>query len=64
MASRRGLKARALVLGGIHGHGNTVEEAKKFHQTAKQGQLALESYENKWEQYIQRMSQHPARHVL
>eukprot|EP00971_Amphidinium_carterae_P160426 3180085-Amphidinium_carterae.3 len=63
IASNRGLKARAIFLGGIHGHGNTVEEAKKFHQTAKQGQLALESYENKWEHYIQRMRHRPNRHV-
>eukprot|EP00971_Amphidinium_carterae_P046195 909388-Amphidinium_carterae.1 len=63
IASNRGLKARALVLGGIHGHGNTVEEAKKFPGAARQGQLALESYEQKWDEYMERMRRRPMRHV-
>eukprot|EP00971_Amphidinium_carterae_P189592 3763348-Amphidinium_carterae.1 len=45
MASHRGLNARALILGGIHGHGNTVEEARKFEMAAKQGLDTLVSYE-------------------
>eukprot|EP00971_Amphidinium_carterae_P198968 3948415-Amphidinium_carterae.1 len=64
IASQRGLCARAIVLGGIHGHGNTVEDAIKCYPGAKPRQEILDSFADKWSAYLQRMRNPPPRHVL
>eukprot|EP00971_Amphidinium_carterae_P292371 5803821-Amphidinium_carterae.3 len=64
IASQRGLSARAIVLGGIHGHGNTVEDATKCYPGAKPRQETLDSFADKWNAYLQRMRNPPPRHVL
>eukprot|EP00971_Amphidinium_carterae_P350844 6491772-Amphidinium_carterae.2 len=64
IASHRGLSARAIVLGGIHGHGNAVEDAIKCYSGAKPKPEVLDSFADKWSAYLERMRNSPPRHVL
>eukprot|EP00971_Amphidinium_carterae_P319022 6341492-Amphidinium_carterae.1 len=64
IASHRGLSARAIVLGGIHGHGNAVEDAIKCYPGAKPRPEVLDSFAEKWTAYLQRMRNAPPRYVL
>eukprot|EP00971_Amphidinium_carterae_P326037 6456648-Amphidinium_carterae.4 len=62
LAHKRSLPARAMVIGGFHGHGNTQDEVQAFGVPVTM-QSRFPAFEMKWQAYLARLASPPQHHV-